>query len=44
MNFSLSSAQPDKARKQKLNRARLNPLVNNLMMSMALLNNGQDED
>ena len=36
MAASLSSPQPANPRKQKLNRARLNPLVNNLMMSMTL--------
>ena len=44
MNASLSSAQPANPSKQKLDRARLNPLVNNLMMSMTLLENRHAED
>src|SRR5262245_59682961 len=37
MKASLSSAQPASPRAQKLNRARLKFLVNNLMMSIALV-------
>ena len=44
MAASLSSAQPANPRKQKLNRARPNPLVNNLMMSLTLLENGSGEE
>jgi hypothetical protein len=40
----LSSAQPADPRNQMVNRANLNPRVNNLMMSTTLLKNGQDED
>jgi hypothetical protein len=37
MAASLSCPQPANPRKQQLNSARLNPLANNLMMSMTLL-------
>jgi hypothetical protein len=43
MAASLSSSQPANPKKQKLNRARLNPLATILMMSMTLLKNGHDE-
>jgi len=42
MAASLSSPHPANPRKQELNRARLNPVVNNLIMSMTLLKNGHD--
>ena len=37
MAASLSSPQPTSPSKQKLNRTKLNPLVDSLMMSMTLL-------
>jgi hypothetical protein len=43
MAASLSSPQPTSPSKQKLNRTKLNPLVNSLMMSMILLEIGHEE-